>query len=84
VLAFSDCGVDNCNTPFLTWELRAPKTPEERINDALDHAAPLGFVVEQTPAGHKWGRIKCTCRAAFSVWSMPKIPFNHGTDPQMG
>lgn len=55
-----------------------PKHPKKEINDALDYADQLGFVVEQTAAGHKWGRIKCTCRAMFSVWSTPKIPFNHG------
>jgi hypothetical protein len=42
-----------------------PKHPKKEINDALDYAAQLGFVVEQTAAGHKWGRIKCTCRAMF-------------------
>ena len=55
-----------------------PKHPKKEINDALDYAAQLGFVVEQTAVGHKWGRIKCTCRAMFSVWSTPKSPFNHG------
>ena len=48
---------------------------KKEINNALDYADQPGFVVEQTAAGHKWGRIKCTCRAMFSVWSKPKIPF---------
>jgi hypothetical protein len=49
-----------------------PKHPKKEINDALDYAAQLGFVVEQTAAGHKWGRPKCRCGAMFSVWSTPK------------
>ena len=61
-----------------------PKHPEKEINDALDYANQLGFVVEQTAAGHKWGRIKCTCRAMFSVWSTPKSPFNHGRQIRNG
>lgn len=40
-------------------------------------ADQLGFVVGQTAAGHTWERITCSCRAMFSVWSTPKIPFNH-------
>lgn len=59
------------------WELRPPKHPKTEINNALDYAARQGFVVEQTAAGHKWGRIKCGCSAMFSVWSTPKIPLNH-------
>lgn len=54
------------------------KHPKKEVNDALGYAAQLGFVVEQTAAGHKWGRITCTCGAMFSVWSTPKVPFNHG------
>lgn len=34
--------------------------------------------MEQTAAGHKWGRIKCTCGAFISIWSTPKNPHNHG------
>jgi hypothetical protein len=51
-----------------------PKHPKKEVNDALDYADQLGFVIEQTAAGHKWGRITCACRAMFSVWSTPKIP----------
>lgn len=51
-----------------------PKHPKKEINDALDYADQLGFGVEQTAAGHKWGRITCSCRAMLSVWSTPKIP----------
>jgi len=55
-----------------------PKHPKKDVNEALDYADGQGFEVEQTSAGHKWGRITCTCSARFSVWSTPRSPFNHG------
>lgn len=55
-----------------------PKHPKKDVNDALDHADQLGFEVERTAAGHKWGRIKCSCGALVSVWSTPRNPHNHG------
>ena len=55
-----------------------PKHPKKDIDKALDYADELGFVVERTIAGHKWGRIVCTCGAWVSIWSTPKNPSNHG------
>ncbi len=55
-----------------------PKHPKKEVNAALDYADSLQFAVERTVAGHKWGRIMCTCRAWVSVWSTPRSPDNHG------
>jgi len=55
-----------------------PKHPKKEINAALDHADSLELKVERTVAGHKWGRIVCTCGAWTSVWSTPRSPENHG------
>lgn len=55
-----------------------PKHPKKEVNAALDHADSRGLNVEQTIAGHKWGRIVCSCGARVSIWSTPRSPHNHG------
>jgi hypothetical protein len=56
-----------------------PRHPKKEVNDALDYADDCDFEVEQTAAGHKWGRIVCrNCPAWEPVWSTPKSPHNHG------
>ena len=55
-----------------------PRHSKKEVNDALDYADQLGLEVEQTPAGHKWGRIMCRCGAFVSIWSTPRSPHNHG------
>ena len=68
-----------------TVEKRAhPKHPKKEVNDALDYADQQGLDVERTTAGHKWGRIKCTCEALVSIWSTPKNPHNHGRQLRAG
>ncbi len=46
-----------------------PKHPKKEVNEALDYADKQGLTVERTSAGHKWGRIRCSCGAFFSIWS---------------
>jgi hypothetical protein len=72
------CGVDTCYTNCQRRRRVHPKHPKKEVNEALDYADQQGFEVEQTPSGHKWGRIRCTCGRMFSVWSTPRSPFNHG------
>lgn len=55
-----------------------PRHSKKEVNEVLDYADRQGFEVEQTAAGHRWGRIKCTCGAFISIWSTPKNPHNHG------
>ena len=56
-----------------------PRHPKKEVNEALDYADDHDFEVEQTTAGHKWGRVTCpTCRAWASIWSTPRSPHNHG------
>ena len=55
-----------------------PKHPKKEINDALDYAAQLGFVVEQTAAGHKWDRIQVHVQSNVFGLVDAKEPFNHG------
>ena len=51
-----------------------PKHPKKEVNAALDYADSLQFAVERTVAGHKWGRIMCTCRAWVSVGRLREAP----------
>jgi hypothetical protein len=55
-----------------------PKHPKKEVNEALDYADKQGLRVERTLAGHKWGRIRCSCGAFFSIWSTPQSPHDHG------
>jgi hypothetical protein len=55
-----------------------PKHPKKEVNDALDYADKQGLKVERTSAGHKWGRIGCSCGASVPIWSTPRSPHNHG------
>lgn len=55
-----------------------PKHPKKEVNAALAHADSRCFDVEQTTAGHKWGRIVCACGAWISIWFTPRSPHNHG------
>ncbi len=48
------------------------------VNDALDYVDQYGLQVERTSAGLKWGWIRCSCGAHFSIWSTPRIPYDHG------
>ena len=44
------------------------KHPKKEVNEVLDYADILGHKVEQTAAGHKWGRITCSLgRAGAAV-----------------
>jgi hypothetical protein len=59
-----------------------PKHPKKEINDALDYADQLGFVIEQTAAGHKWGRIVQSHVLGLVDTKDPVQPWP--TDPKMG
>jgi hypothetical protein len=54
-----------------------PKHPKKEVNEALDYADKQGLTVERTSAGHKWGRIRCSCGAFFSIWSTLQSPHDH-------
>src|SRR5215468_2864567 len=56
------------------------KHPKKEVNEVLDYADMLGHKVEQTAAGHKWGRITCSLGHRVSVWSTPCNPGNHARD----
>jgi hypothetical protein len=56
------------------------KHPKKEVNEVLDYADMLGHKVEQTAAGHKWGRITCSLGHRVSVWSTPRNPGNHARD----
>lgn len=45
------------------------KHSKKEVNEVLDYADMLGHKVEQTVAGHKWGRITCSLGHRVSVWS---------------
>jgi hypothetical protein len=66
------------NSPTYFGTSVHPKHPEKEVNTALDHADSRGLQVERTAAGHRWGRIVCSCGAWVSVWSTPRSPHNHG------
>ena len=53
------------------------KHPKKEVNEALDYADKQGLTVERTSAGHKWGRIRCSCGAFFSIWSTLQSPHDH-------
>jgi hypothetical protein len=38
------------------------KHPKKEVNEALDYVDTLGHTVEQTAAGHKWGRVTVSIR----------------------
>jgi hypothetical protein len=55
---------------------------KKEVRKALGYAEELNFKVEETPAGHKWGRVICgepgCSERPLSVWSTPADEFIHG------
>jgi hypothetical protein len=61
-----------------------PRHPKKEVNDALDYADQLGLEVEQTAAGHKWGRIMCMCGARFDLVDTQELSQPWRPAAQMG
>lgn len=47
---------------------------------AIKELERLGCTVDQTAAGHKWGRVTAPNGAVTSIWSTPRSPENHARD----
>ncbi|MFT4035903.1 MAG: hypothetical protein QM679_10060 [Patulibacter sp.] len=53
---------------------------KKEIRKALKDLESRGFAVEETAAGHKWGRIIAPNGEMKSVWSTPRSPEQHAKD----
>jgi hypothetical protein len=55
--------------------------PKKEVEEALREAESVGWRVEATVPGHRWGVMRCPeisrdgCQA--SIWSTPRNPGNH-------
>jgi len=54
-----------------------PRHSKKDVEKALREAEETGCIVEQTSAGHKWGRVITPDGRAMSIWSTPRNPENH-------
>lgn len=55
--------------------------PKKEVEEALTEAEGVGWTVEPTAAGHRWGVIRCPESSRegceLSIWSTPRNVGNH-------
>jgi len=74
--------LDSNRKPAVLYIVNVRKRhPKPEVEDTLAFAEASGWTVRDTPAGHKWGDMRCPeasrdgCRE--SIWSTPKNAGNH-------
>lgn len=55
--------------------MRSRHTKKE-VEQALRHAEELGWDVEPSERGHRWGVMTCGQGCTIGIWSTPKNPGN--------